>query len=497
MRLALGAGRLRLVRQLLTESILLAALSGILGIALAYWGTQLASAFLKVPATPLEIVTIDSRMDLGALAFTGAVSLLSALFFGLAPAFRYTRWSAAQSVVRAGDRNPALRSRFSRSLLVLQFAMSVILLTGAGLFVRTLGNLRNADVGFDPNNLLLFRVSPGTLHYDDAQTGRLYDDILQRVDALPGVLQATISQFPLVSDSGTSSFIFIPGGESKEPTRVRTLRVRPNFLETMKIPVRLGRDFAPADDVNGPRVALINETLAREHFPNTNPIGHRLGLDSPDTSGDFEVIGVVPDVPVSSLQRPIPPTVYLSQLQQSPPSTTFLVRTADNPISVVPLIRETVSRIDPLIPLTDIRTQAQQIENGFAIELLLARVSTAFGIMALLLASVGLYGLMSHNVTGRVPEIGVRIALGARRGQVIRMIMVENLSLILIGVVLGMAGAHAVTRLIRSMLYGLEPNDPVTITVVLVLLIATAAAAAFLPARAASQVDPLAALRHE
>jgi ABC-type antimicrobial peptide transport system permease subunit len=232
------------------------------------------------------------------------------------------------------------------------------------------------------------------------------------------------------------------------------------------------------------------------YFPDTNPVGSTLGFGLPSNRIEYEVIGVAGDASISSVQRPETPAVYLSRLQRATESAHFLIRTAGDPMSLVPRIRETVSRIDPNVPLIDVRTQAQQIENGFATEALIARVSATFGIVALLLASIGIYGLMSHSVNSRVPEIGMRMALGADAGQVRWMIMRETSTMVLLGLVVGLAGTYVATRLIGSLLYDVEPNDPVAVAAAITLLSGTAAVAAFLPARRAAQVEPMVALRH-
>jgi ABC-type antimicrobial peptide transport system permease subunit len=243
-------------------------------------------------------------------------------------------------------------------------------------------------------------------------------------------------------------------------------------------------------------VAIVNETLARVSFPDTNPVGGTLGLGPPSNRIEYEIVGVAGDASISSVQRPATPAVYLSRLQRTTESAHFLIRTASDPMSLVPLIRETVSRIDPNVPLIDVRTQAEQIENGFATEALIARVSATFGIVALLLASIGIYGLMSHSVNSRVPEIGMRMALGADAAQVRWMIMRETSTMVLLGLLVGLAGTYAATRLIGSLLYDVEPNDPVAIAAAIALLSGTVVVAAFLPARRAAQVEPIVALRH-
>jgi predicted permease len=496
-RLAIGAPRIRIIRQLLTESVLVAAIAGIAGAVLAYWGKDLLAAFLP----DSNRMVMDLRIDLRLLAFAAAASLLTGILFGIAPALRSTRTDVYGSIKETSRTLGRARSRLGKGLLVAQVAMSVVLLVGAGLFVGTLRNLESVNVGFNPQNLLLFQVRPIALRYDAARINRLYDQMVETINAIPGVMATTISTSPLVTNSGNMALIYAEGGDPnlrQEQRRARRQIIRENFFETIGIPILRGRNLNSADRQGAPQVAVINETFARRFFPASDPLGKRFGT-TPDRVANIEIVGVVKDVQDMVVRNEITATMYISDLQQPAPlgTASFEVRTAGDPMDLAPAIREAVRQIDSNLPLFDVKTQVQLIREGVVAERLLARASGFFGGIALLLACIGLYGIMSYSVARRTAEIGVRMALGAQRVNVVWLVLRETLLLIALGAVIGLAASLGLTRLITRMLFGLTPNDPIILAAALLLMMIVAAFAGYLPARRASKIDPLIALRHE
>jgi predicted permease len=501
-RLALGASRWRVIRQLLTESLLLAILGGALGIVFALWGKDMLLALRPWGGGALGL---ELKLDLRVLGFTAALSMLTAVLFGLAPALRATRVDvgpalkdSARSVIAGG------RFGLTKGLVVSQVALSLLLLIGAGLFVRTLSNLHNVNFGFNAENLLLFRVDPRLSGYKKEQIATLYEQMLERVEAVPGVAGATVSRHPLLSGSAAIDMAFVDGKPAPAPPKsAREMtwmqRVRFNFLDTMEIPIVSGRSLLPGDDERAPRVAVINQTMARKHFGDENPIGKRFGFDSPAHSRDIEIVGVARDAKYSSIRMEVPNTVYLPYLQdpRGLGQMNFEIRTTADPTLLAVSIREAVRQVDPSLPIFSVQTQTQQAESMLTSERLFATLSAFFGLLALLLATIGLYGVMSYGVARRTNEIGIRMALGARASQVVGLIFRETMLLVFTGVTIGVGAAIATTRWVESMLFGLTPNDPLTIVLGVLLMICVSAAAGYLPARRASRVDPLTALRHE
>ncbi|HSE36301.1 MAG TPA: ABC transporter permease, partial [Blastocatellia bacterium] len=441
-RLALGAGRRRLMRQMLTESVLLAMLGGALGLLFANWGKDLLLTLRPWGGGALDL---NLKLDLRVLGFTAAVCLATGILFGVAPARRATRVDLSPAL-KESARSVTRGSRFglSEALVILQVALSLVLLAGAGLFVRTLRNLNNVDVGFNPENVLLFRVSPGLSGYKSNQVAHLYEQMLERIEAVPGVLRATISRHPLLSGSAAIDHVYIearPAPGERDYTYIQ--RVRSNFFETMEIPLVLGRSLSEQDDERAPRVAVINHTMVRKYFASEDPIGKRFGFDGAEHSREIEIAGVVRDAKYTSLRGETPPTVYLPYRQQTSSlgQMNFEVRTAGDPTVLVGAIREAVSEVDRNVPLFDVKTQKRQAEQSLAQERLFATLSTFFGSLALLLACIGLYGVMSYAVARRTNEIGIRMALGATGPRVTRMVMRETLLLVVIGVVIGLGAA--------------------------------------------------------
>lgn len=490
-RLALGATRQRLIRQLLTESLLLASIGGALGVLVAYWGRQ------ALPGARTEMASLDWRI----LAFVLLVTGITGIVFGIAPALRGTGTPVNAALKEASRNVMGPRSVLGKSLLIVQVAISLVLLVGAGLFLRTLTNLRHVDVGFNPQNLLLFRVTPQLNRYDETHIATLYREMMERLGTVPGVRGVALSQPALLSGSVSSTSIFVQGRvypvtrEDLDNT-INRLIVSPGFFDVMQIPVLAGRGFTERDDANAPKVVVINQTAARKYFPDRSPIGQRFGT-SVETAGQFEIVGVLRDVKYNSVRDAVPPTMYVPYRQGRLGNAVFEVRTAVDPTSVMGGIREAVRQIDPNVPLMDVSTQIEQVERRFAQEKVFAQAYTLFGSLALLLASVGLFGLMSYNVARRTNEIGIRMALGAQRQDVLRLVIGESLVLVAIGVVVGLGVAIAASGLVEKLLFGVPPTDVPAMLLATGLLVLVSALAGYLPARRASRVDPMVALRYE
>jgi predicted permease len=498
-RLALGAGRKRIARQLLTESLLLSTAGGAAGVLLAYWSVQSLVAFMSHGG--LWPSRLSAHLDLRVLAFAAAVSILTGILFGLAPAFRGMHLNLTPAL----KENPTTLAfaashrwvSFGGSLVVVQVALSVIVLSGAGLLVRTLENLKSIDPGFDTRNILLFAMDPTLNDYTDAQSHGLFLQLQQRLEALPGVLSASYSFDPLLSGDLWSSTFKIE--EEAQDTRHMTdaLQVGPKFFETLQIPVLAGRPLRSGDFTSAPGSTwcptVVNEAFARKFFKEQNPLGRRIsGLG--DKYPSCEIVGIVGDTKYQTLRSEISPTVYVPQKEGS---ATFEVRTIANPETIIPAVRSIVSQLDNNLPLFEVKTQSAQIQGSLFQERLIARLSSFFGGLSLLLACIGLYGLLSYEVARRTREIGVRVALGARPGDVLRFIVRQGIALSVGGAVLGILGALAATRYLASLLYGVRPDDWLTFAAVSFLLGLVALAACYIPARRAMRVDPMVALRYE
>jgi len=500
-RLSLGASRGRLIRQLLTESALLAGLGGALGLILAYWGSDLLVTFISPPNNPMSL---NLSPDVRVLSFTAAVCLLTGLLFGLAPAWRATRVELTPALKQStpGLSAGRLRLGLAKTLVIAQAALSLVLLFGAGLFVRTLVNLKNLDTGFDTDNLLLFGINPTKAGYKGPALNDFYTRVQQRVAALPGVVSATASLHLLLSGSARSDNIWVAGYNPKPGERlsVRVVPAGSKFFETMKIPLLRGRDFSEGDNESAPKVAVVNQALVKRYFANRDPIGQRIGWDH--ETPDMEIIGVAKEAKYDSLRRDAPATVYHPFRQATNLSWMhYEVRTARNPKALIPDVRSAVASLDRNIPLFDLKTQTEQVDELLLQERLFAKLSSFFGLLALLLACVGLYGIMSYAVVRRTSEIGIRMALGAQRVDILGMVLRETLVLVTIGVALGIPASLMATRfaasVISDLLYGLKATDVTTVGIAVVLLVAVAALAGFLPARRASRIEPTVALRYE
>jgi predicted permease len=491
-RLSLGATRARLIRQLLTESLLLASMGGALGVLVGYWGKQL------LPGAPGQM----SRFDWPVLAFVLGITTVAGIVFGIAPALRGTGMNVNSALKETSRGVVGSRSILGKSLLVAQVAISLVLLVGAALFLRTLHNLRHVDVGFNPQNLLLFRVNPQLNRYDEARIGTLYRDLVERIGAVPGVRAVAISQPALLSGSVNSTSIYVQGrayateSRERDSNSINRLVVSPNFLDMMGIPIVLGRALSDRDNQTAPKVAVINQAAVRQFFSNENPIGRRFG-SSVETTGQTEVVGVVRDAKYDSVRDAAPATMYVPAAQARLGNAVFEIRTAGSPAGAVAAVREAVRQVDPNLPAMDVSTQLEQIERRFSQEKVFAQAYALFGGLAVLLAAVGLFGLMSYNVARRTNEIGIRMALGARSQDVLRLVMRESMLLVVAGVVIGVAVAAAASRLVATLLFGLAPTDVLSMVAAVLVMIVVSAIAGYLPARRASRVDPMVALHAE
>jgi predicted permease len=496
-RMAIGASRWRIVRQLLTESFVLSILGGALGVLLAHWGKD---ALLAWRIWAGEQVVLELGLDWRVLGFTAAACLLTTLLFGLAPALRATRGDVTPALKEnARSSSVSLRSVLSRSLIVAQVGMSLLLLVTAGLFVRTLGNLKGVDAGFNRQNLLLFRIDPRLSGYEGPQIATLYGRILERIRAIPGVRSATLSRHPLLSGSRRTSGITLQGRSipAGVTNSVFVNLVEASFLETMEIPLLMGRGLSPRDDERAPKVAVINQMLAQKYFPDVNPVGQRFGFGGPQNSGEVEIVGVARDAKYADLRSETPPTIYAPYFQEAPGQANCAVRVGGEASTMIAAVREAVREIDQDLPLFNVKTQVAQIEQLLSQESLFARLSSFFGLVALGLACIGLYGVMSYAVAPRTNEIGIRMALGAGQRDVVGMVMKESMTPVVIGLAIGLLAALGVTRFIASMLFGLEANDPATISLAALTMVAVSALAGYLPAKRASRVNPIEALRCE
>jgi predicted permease len=496
-RLAMGAGRTRLIRQLLTESLLLAGLGGLAGIMLAWWGSRLLVLMASASAEGLPLdVTPNARI----LSFTLLASLLSALIFGIAPALRAARLEPNAALKGGrGAAQASSQSLFGKLLVVGQVALSLLLLVGAGLFVRTLINLQNVPTGFDQQNVLLFQVDTSTSGYaDEARRVALFRQVEERVKTVPGV-QAASFAFLVFNQGAWSGPAFTRDNPSlaAQDRIVRNNGVGPDYFAAMGIPLLLGRSFNAQDTDKSQKVAVISETMAQRFFPNGSPLGKRFSRGSLESSEQFEVIGVVKDAKSISLTETLRPMAYFPHAQGSGFLKNLVVRYSGAPSAVIPQIRQAINQVNTNLPVDEVLQLSEQVGRSLVQQKLVARLASFFGLLALLLACVGLYGTLAYAVARRTNEIGIRMALGAQRRNVLWLVMRGALALVGGGVAIGLLASLFVTKLAESLLFGLKPNDPLTLAAATVLLLAVATLAGYLPARRAARVDPLVALRDE
>ena len=499
-RLAIGAGRRRLIRQLLTESVLLSLCGAVLGMVFAKWGSRLLVGFLDTNAGH---VSLDLSIDARVLGFTIAVATATGLLFGLAPAWRSTRVSP-QAAMKSGGRGVAEgHSRFTlgKALVVAQVALSLVLLMGAGLMLGTFRSLATLDPGFQRDAVLIASTDLRSLKYSAERQRQFYLDITQRLRTLPGVRAASASAITPISGSLWNDMILVDGFSPKsDQDAVADFNVvSDGYFATLGTPMLAGRDFNDGDQAGSAQVAIVNTAFARKFLGGANPLGKQFRLQR--GTGDtppFEIVGLVGDAKYQSLREEAPPTAYvpISQQEEPGPFMNFELRAATSPAALIPGVTSAFGAVNPDISLEFV-TLSDQVAQSLTRERLLAMLSTFFGGLALALAMIGLYGIMSYNVARRRNEIGIRIALGAARARVLRMVLGEVGRMVIAGVVLGIGAALAVTRLVSSLLFGVTPSDPVTLLLSALLLVVVALAAGALPAWRAARLDPMEALREE
>jgi predicted permease len=490
------------MRQLLTESVLLAALGAALGLLLAKWGDSLLLRMVSAGPTTLPL---DVHLDVRVLAFAIAATLLTGILFGLAPALRSTRVDLNQ-VLRGASRSisgggsSSGRMPLGKVLVGVQVAISLLLLVSAGLFVRSLQKLSTVPLGYDSSHLLMFRMVPATSGYKLAATGPLFQQLLAKFSTAPAVTAVSLSENGLFFNSDSGDQISIVGYTPKSGQKMDASwdQVAPNYFSTIGIPILMGRDVQPKDST-GLRVCWINQTMAKYYFGTESPIGRHMRDEYPEDRQDLEIVGVVADAKYNSLRGETERRFYAPFFNPVELSTqaAFFVRYTGESAPVIASLRELVRQTDSTLDPLAIHTIPEQIDARLVRDRLTARLSTFFGSLALLLACIGLYGVLSYTVSQRTSELGIRMALGAQRGNVLWIILREALTVTIIGAAIGLATALAATKVLASMLYGLTARDPVTLIGAAAVLIAVATLAAAIPAWRASRTDPMTALRYE
>jgi predicted permease len=512
-RLALGASRSRILRQVLTESLLLSALGGVFGLVLSYLGR---TALPNLLSNAWEHVELNVPFNWRVCGFTAGITILTGALFGLAPAWVATRAEVGTALKESGSTATRRRKGFTgKAIVAFQVALSTLLVVSAALFLRSLFNLNSIDPGFRTDHLVLFDINPPNLRYASPRDIALHRQIEQVLATVPGVDGITLTSVPLLAGSASNSSFSIEGAtpSAKENDATINSVLTPNqsntamyvdvgqrFFPVMGLPIVAGRGFSPQDTETSHRVSVISRALAKQFFPNTDPIGKRFSLS---TTRDekikwFEVIGICADMPFPHLRNePSPLHFDLYRQQIDAGGMTYAIRTRMKPEAIVPSIRAAIQKIDRDLPLIDVRTQQQQIDATTQQQRIFASLSAGFGLLALALACVGIYGIMAYTVSQRTNEIGIRLALGAHRQQVRAMVLRQATRLAILGVIIGVAASLALSRLIKSMLYGLQPTDPLSIAGAATLLLAVALLASWIPALRASRVEPMEALRHE
>ena len=498
---ALGAGRWRLIRQLLTESVLVSLAGGALAVVLAIWMTNLLVAFKPENLPRLQEIGIDGRV----LVFTLGVSLLTGLVFGLLPAWSASRSGVAEALKEGGRSTTAggARQRLRNTFVVVELAVALVLLVGAGLLIKTFWKLRSVEAGFNPDHLITMRVQlPETRYEEVATQTRFRNQILAGINTLPGTHAAMISELPLSGDSLDHEFVIEnrpPVAPGDEPS-LEARSVLGDYFKVMQIPLRAGRDFGPQDlTENAPTVGIANEEMVRQHFHNEDPIGKRIRWASDSPIRWITIVGVVGDVKHFGLDLPELPALYspYTQINRWKRWMSIAARTDSTPSAMAQLIKQEIWKVDPQLPVTRVETMDEMAAESFAARSFNMTLLTVFAGLALVLAAIGIYGVMSYAVTQRTQEIGIRMALGARTSDVLRIVLRNGMTLVVIGIALGLLGAFALTRLMVTLLFGVTPTDTSTIGLVSVVLIVVAFIACFIPARRATKVDPLVALRYE
>jgi predicted permease len=496
-RLALGSGRRRLIRQLLTESLMLAAIGGVLALVVARGTVQFLLGFLSARGADMIDTSLDSRV----LLFTAGVTALAAFLFGLIPAVRATQ-AQIHLALRDHSATSAADShgwKLRRMLVVFQVAVSMCLLVGAGLLLRSLGNLRSQDMGFRADGVLLVEIDPQGGGIPEKQLPNLHRELLDRIGALPDVSAASLSLYGLLGNSRRIHSVSVDGSAARpdEDTRAQTLWVTPRYFEVIGVPVVAGRGFDERDRDGAQRVAIVSESFARRFFGGRPAVGRRFGVDGPESSREIEIVGMVRDIKPTDLWEPPPPLFYRPAAQMPGYLNSIDVRTSRDPAIIAPQLRQVVADVAPNLPILDVTPLVTRIDASLRGERTLSQLTGVFGLVALLLASIGLHGVLAYGVARRTGEIGLRLALGAARRQVLWMVLGDALAWVGAGAVVGLLATLALGRLLSTLLFGLDPIDPITMVVAGATLVVVAVAAAYWPARRAARLDPLNALRCE
>ncbi len=506
-RLSIGASRMRIVRQMLTESVLLSSIGGLLGVLCAWWGIRVLTALL---ASGRENFTLHAELNWHVLAATFALSVLTGLLFGSVPALQATRVDVMPALKQSRTATVAAPPRprrigLSQTLVVAQIAFSLVLLVAAGLFGGTLSRLHAIETGFNREDVLLFTVRATSAGYEGPALTRVYEDLRGRLQPVPGVVSVSLSSRALPAGGGTMSRVTVVGAPpapppvagERPPDYAGLLSVGPAFFETMQIPLTAGREFDERDVAGATRVAIVNQKLATV-LGLRNPVGTRIITGGGRAAIEYEIVGVVGDALFLKLKDEQRPMVYFSYVQDSPPwSMTYEVRSAGHPLALANTVRQIVRQIDPRLAVSDVKTQAVHIDQGISQEIALARLCTVFAGLALVIACVGLYGTVAFNVSRRVVEIGVRMALGAQRAGIVWLILRSVLILELLGLAIGVPIVLLGSRYVESLLFGIKPNDPLVVSAGVAALLSAGLVASYVPARRASSVDPMVALRNE
>jgi predicted permease len=498
LRMALGATRWRIVRQLFTESMLLAIVGGVCGVLLAQWGVFVLVGLVA------DTAPLDTRPDIGVLAFTAGVSIIAGLLFGLVPAIQASRTNLSAAIKeRSRTRSGFMRFSLSSLMVVMQVGLSMVLLTGAGLFGRSLVKLQNEDVGFDRNNMLLLGIDPRLAGYKTTELATLYQQLLERLSSVPQVRSVSMATYAPLSGTQRSSSIQVPGytPQPVEDAVVEDVLTGPKYAETLGVPLLRGREIEIRDTASSPLIAVVNAAFVEHYFKDQNPIGRTFTFDDETDGGvPLEIVGVIGDIKSGDAREKPSPAVYRPILQiqeQGAYSATIHIRTTGDPSSIAPQVRQMINQVDDKMPIFGVTTMAEQLHENLNQERLIAQLVSFFGALALMLACIGLYGVMAHGVARRTNEIGIRMALGARGGNIAWMVLRETLYLVLAGLVIGVPAAVLGARLISTQLFGMSPTDPITLVGAAVILTLVALLAGYLPARRASRVNPLNALRYE